>query len=122
MGAAQEVYDRGACASECAYAGGHPVDDEGFAGRSICFEGTSRDAYRTGVYVERLQARNDQTQYEGSHDASRICVRRGSAEASEPGKPAPVYCGLELHKTGDGMFHVIMIDVSLPEACTLWAV
>jgi uncharacterized protein (TIGR03435 family) len=54
-----------------------------------------------------------------AHDASRICVRRGSAEASEPGKPASVYCGLELHQTGDGMFHVTMIDVSLPEACTL---
>jgi len=54
-----------------------------------------------------------------AHDASQTCVRRGSAEASEPGKPAPVYCGLELHQTSDGMFHVIMIDVSLPQACTL---
>lgn len=54
-----------------------------------------------------------------AHDASHICVRRGSAEALEPGKPAPVYCGLELHQGGDGMFHVSMIDVSLPEACTL---
>jgi uncharacterized protein (TIGR03435 family) len=54
-----------------------------------------------------------------AHDASRVCVRRGSAEASEPGNPAPVYCGLELHQTGDGMFHMSMIDVSLPEACTL---
>jgi uncharacterized protein (TIGR03435 family) len=54
-----------------------------------------------------------------AHDPSRICVRRGSPEASEPGTPVPVYCGLELHQTGDGMFHVTMIDVSLPEACTL---
>ncbi len=54
-----------------------------------------------------------------AHDASRVCVRRGSAEASEPGNPAPAYCGLELHQTGEGMFHVSMIDVSLPEACTL---
>ena len=54
-----------------------------------------------------------------AHDASRICKRRDSAEASDPGKPAPVYCGLELHQAGDGLFHVSMMDVSLPEICTL---
>jgi uncharacterized protein (TIGR03435 family) len=56
------------------------------------------------------------------HDAAQVCIQRestGTPPASESGKPAPAYCGLELHLAAGGMFHVSMIDVGLPEACTL---
>jgi uncharacterized protein (TIGR03435 family) len=56
-------------------------------------------------------------------DVSTLVLARaassGTQPPAEPGKPAPVYCGLELHQAGTGMFHVSMIDVSLPQACTL---
>jgi uncharacterized protein (TIGR03435 family) len=56
------------------------------------------------------------------HDPSRPCVQRasnGPPPTSEPGGPAPVFCGLELHQAA-GVFHVSMVDVALPEACTLF--
>lgn len=56
------------------------------------------------------------------HDAAQVCLERDStAKPSDvdPGRPAPAYCGLDLHQTGGGMFHVSMIDVTLPDACTL---
>jgi uncharacterized protein (TIGR03435 family) len=56
------------------------------------------------------------------HDAAQTCVHRvsnGAQTGPEPGKTASVVCGLELHQTADGLFHVSMVDVTLPEACTL---
>ena len=56
------------------------------------------------------------------HDAAQVCLERestGKPSTPEPGTPAPVYCGLDLHQTGGGMFHVSMVDVTLPDACTL---
>ncbi len=56
------------------------------------------------------------------HDAAKVCLARestGKPATAEAGSPAPVYCGLDLHQTADGMFHVSMIDVTLPDACTL---
>ena len=57
------------------------------------------------------------------HSASRVCLERestGPQKPPEPGEPTPVYCGLELHTTAGGVFHVSMVDVTLPEACTLF--
>ena len=56
------------------------------------------------------------------HPASRVCLERESTSMQkplEPGEPTPLYCGLDLHTTAGGEFHVSMIDVTLPEACTL---
>ena len=58
-----------------------------------------------------------------AHDPSQVCQPRASDRtqaAPDPGEPAPVYCGLELHQTGDGIFHVSMVGVTMPEACTLF--
>jgi len=55
------------------------------------------------------------------HPTSDTCIERSSnpTAASDKDKPAPTYCGLELH-TANGIFHVRMVNVSLPEACTLF--
>jgi uncharacterized protein (TIGR03435 family) len=57
------------------------------------------------------------------HPASSVCLERestGPQKPAEPAEPAPVYCGLALYPTAGGAFHVSMIDVTLPEACTLF--
>ena len=57
------------------------------------------------------------------HPASLVCLERASTSAHkppEPVEPIPVYCGLDLHATAGGTFHVSMIDVTLPQACTLF--
>lgn len=48
------------------------------------------------------------------------CVQPGTATTTEPGKPAPVACGLQINRKAGGIMHVSMIDVTLPEACTLF--
>jgi len=48
------------------------------------------------------------------------CVQPGTTITSEPGKPAPVACGLQINRKPNGIMHVSMIDVTLPEACTLF--
>jgi uncharacterized protein (TIGR03435 family) len=56
------------------------------------------------------------------HDPSHVCFQRASnptPKTDEAITPPPVYCGLELHPADGGIFHVSMIDVSLPDACTL---
>ncbi len=55
------------------------------------------------------------------HPASDTCIERSSNPTAKPDadKPAPTYCGLELHTTANGIFHVSMVNVTLPEACTL---
>lgn len=56
------------------------------------------------------------------HPVSDTCVERSSNPTAAPDKdkPAPTYCGLELHTTASGIFHVRMVNVTLPEACTLF--
>ena len=57
------------------------------------------------------------------HPASSVCLERESTGPQKPveaSEPSPVYCGLDLHPTAGGAFHVSMIDVTLPEACTLF--
>ena len=57
------------------------------------------------------------------HPADRGCTERmstGTQKPAERGEPVPVYCGLDLHTTAGGGFHVSMVDVTLPEACTLF--
>lgn len=48
------------------------------------------------------------------------CVQPGTATTTDPGKPAPVACGLQINRKTGGIMHVSMIDVTLPEACTLF--
>ena len=56
-----------------------------------------------------------------AHDASQPC--RSPEATAKPSVPdlqnKQVDCGLDLHPSASGMFHVSMTDVSLPEACTL---
>lgn len=56
------------------------------------------------------------------HPATNTCIERSSNPAATPDKdkPTPIYCGLELHTTAGGIFHVHMVNVTLPEACTLF--
>ncbi len=56
------------------------------------------------------------------HDPSQVCVERGTAppETSAPNATPPAVCGLELKSIASGIFHVSMIDVTIPEACTLF--
>jgi len=56
------------------------------------------------------------------HPSSRVCLERASTgpqKAPEPGEPAPVFCGLDLHRSAGGVMKVNMVDVTIPEACTL---
>ncbi len=56
------------------------------------------------------------------HDPSQVCLQRGSKPpetSAENVTQPPIYCGLELHSAPGGAFQVRMIDVALPEACTL---
>ncbi|MEZ2348894.1 TIGR03435 family protein [Terriglobus sp. RCC_193] len=49
------------------------------------------------------------------------CIKPGTpAPETQPGKPAPQTCGLQISRKEGGMMHVSMIDVSMPEACTLF--
>lgn len=48
------------------------------------------------------------------------CVPPGTSATTEPGKPAPAACGLQINRKPNGIMHVSMIDVTLPEACTLF--
>jgi uncharacterized protein (TIGR03435 family) len=56
------------------------------------------------------------------HPASNTCIERSSNPTAAPDNntTAPTYCGLELHTTANGIFHVRMVNVTLPEACTLF--
>jgi len=57
------------------------------------------------------------------HPASIVCLERestGPQKPAEPGAAATAYCGLDLHTAAGGIVHVSMIDVTLPEACTLF--
>lgn len=48
------------------------------------------------------------------------CVQPGTTVTTEPGQPSPVACGLQINRKEGGIMHVSMIDVTLPEACTLF--
>ena len=57
------------------------------------------------------------------HAAVPACLEHESVEpprSPETGKPAPVYCGQDLHTAPSGIFHVSLIDVTLAEASTLF--
>jgi uncharacterized protein (TIGR03435 family) len=48
------------------------------------------------------------------------CIQPGTSPTAESGKPAPATCGLQINRKEGGIMHVSMIDVTLPEACTLF--
>ncbi|SDE71609.1 TIGR03435 family protein [Terriglobus roseus] len=55
------------------------------------------------------------------HETTPGCLKPGSpVQESVPSKPSPVLCGLQINRKEGGIMHVSMIDVTLPEACTLF--
>jgi uncharacterized protein (TIGR03435 family) len=55
-----------------------------------------------------------------THDPSQACLQRGTAQPEQSAtNTAPPFCGLDLQSSG-GIFHVRMVDVTIPEACTLF--
>jgi uncharacterized protein (TIGR03435 family) len=56
------------------------------------------------------------------HDPSQVCIQKGSKppeDSSPDATRSTVFCGLDLKTRPGGIFQVRMIDVTLPEACTL---